>query len=352
MSARKLSEKQKNELREIAKSCHDVLIETEQRIDKYRDLETSPDTIHKTVKKAWKRLKWEPDEIHKLRNRISSNINLLNAFSLGITRNDVSQLKQYKEDEEREKILNWLSKLNYASEQVANINQRQAGSGEWLLKSSEFQKWVEMPQQTLFCYGIPGAGKTVLASIMIDEVHARFKHDTHVGFAYIYFDLTRQRDQTLQDVLSSLLRQLAQKQPSLAFKMQEMFLDEYKRGTKLLLDEILSGLCYAVGQFQKVYIIIDALDECRSSSGPRDRLLAKIFDLQAKYDLSFLVTSRPIPEIQELFKGKPFVEIRASTPDVQSYMKGRLMELPKFVARNAELQELIITEITKAIDGM
>jgi hypothetical protein len=39
----------------------------------------------------------------------------------------------------------------------------------WLLDSDEFQKWLKQSGQTMFCPGILGVGKTILASIVVDR---------------------------------------------------------------------------------------------------------------------------------------------------------------------------------------
>jgi hypothetical protein len=38
---------------------------------------------------------------------------------------------------------------------------KHGGVGQWLLSSNEFQGWLNQNKQTLFCPGIPGAGKTM-----------------------------------------------------------------------------------------------------------------------------------------------------------------------------------------------
>ena len=61
---------------------------------------------------------------------------------------------------EHRMILDWLTPIDYAPQQSDFISRRQAGTGEWLLGSEQFKTWVETEKQTLFCPGIPGAGKT------------------------------------------------------------------------------------------------------------------------------------------------------------------------------------------------
>lgn len=70
-------------------------------------------------------------------------------------------------------------------------------------------EWLDTKGQTLFCPGIPGAGKTILTSIVIEHLHQKFEN-TDVAICYIYCDFRRQNDQGLADLLASLLKQLAE----------------------------------------------------------------------------------------------------------------------------------------------
>jgi hypothetical protein len=76
--------------------------------------------------------------------------------------------------EERQSILDWLTTIDYAPQQNDFINQRQAGTGQWFLDSAEYQAWLKTDKRILFCPGIPGAGKTILTSIVIDDLDTRF----------------------------------------------------------------------------------------------------------------------------------------------------------------------------------
>jgi hypothetical protein len=92
---------------------------------------------------------------------------------------------------ERQAILDWLTPIDYAAQQHDFISRRQAGSGQWLLESEEFQAWLNTDNQTLFCPGIPGAGKIILISIVVEELTTRFSNDPTIGIAYIYCNFRR-----------------------------------------------------------------------------------------------------------------------------------------------------------------
>ena len=72
---------EKEELQDITASCQNVLEELEKTFEKYRELESKPESVGEKTSRAWKRLQWEPEDICDLRSRISSNVTLLNTFN-------------------------------------------------------------------------------------------------------------------------------------------------------------------------------------------------------------------------------------------------------------------------------
>ena len=104
--------------------------------------------------------------------------------------------------------------------------------------------------------------------------------------------------------------------------------------------------------YARVFIIVDALDECQATGGCRARFLSQIFDLQAKCEAHLFATSRFIPEIIETFDGKLSLEIRASSDDVCKYLDVRISEGESHILKRPDLRAEITTEIVKAVDGM
>lgn len=101
-------------------------------------------------------------------------------FALGI-KDQVSQVNktldeaiQVKREADEahlhEKILEWLTTIDFTDRQNRAYRARHRDTGEWFLGSTEFQNWIRAKGQTLFCPGKPGAGKTIMASIAIHHV--------------------------------------------------------------------------------------------------------------------------------------------------------------------------------------
>jgi hypothetical protein len=271
-------------------------------------------------------------------------------------RESLDQSNQLQENLERRQnhqiILDWLSAIDYAPQQNDFISRRQEGTGQWLLDSTEFQIWLDTDKQTLFCPGIPGAGKTILMSIVVNDLAMRFADDPTIGIAYIYFNFRRQEEQKAEELLANLLKQLAQCGSSLPDSMESLY-DKHKgKHTRPSINEISKAIQSLSAIYSRVFIIVDALDECQASNGCRARFLSEIFSLQEECGVNLLVTSRFIPDITERFKQAITLKIRASDEDVRRYIDGHMFRLPGFIVRSLELQEEVKTKIIESVQGM
>jgi Cdc6-like AAA superfamily ATPase len=226
-SDRDIDVDQKKDLDDIDRGCQNVLTELQRILDKNSELGSSNGGSGRKFARAWKRTKWDQEEINQLRNRLSSNISLLSAFNGRLTRDRVVKLVRYQEDQGRRAILDWLAPNGYASQQSDVLGRRHAGTGQWLLDSEEFMTWSSNRGQTLFCPGIPGAGKTVLTSVVVDELQAKFQDNSGIGIAYFYFDFRRREEQRPEKVLASILRQLLQKHASIPDNVKALY-DDHK----------------------------------------------------------------------------------------------------------------------------
>ncbi|KAF4633985.1 hypothetical protein G7Y89_g4134 [Cudoniella acicularis] len=256
------------------------------------------------------------------------------------------------QDQERDHTLNWLSVMDYIALQSDYLRCRQPGTGEWFLDSAVFNTWVETEKQSFLCLGIPGAGKTILASAVVENLHRRFQGDLSVGIAYLYCNFRRQNKQKAEDLLSSLLKQLAQSLPSLPDSLESLYNIHKVNRTRPSLYEISSTLQSVALMYSRVFIIVDALDECQVSDGCRANILSEIFSLKAKCNANIFTTSRIIPEIVNKFEGSVRSEIRAIEEDIGKYLDAHMSQLPRFTLSEPKLQEEIKSGILKAVEGM
>lgn len=264
----------------------------------------------------------------------------------------VSKITAAVDSEQKATILSWLTLIDYGPQQSDLIKKRQRGTGEWLLGSSEFQAWLGQSNQVLFCPGIPGAGKTVITSIVVEHLQQEFRAATDVGIAYVYRDFRRQQEQEPENLLASLLKQLIQGHASTPECVAKLYKSCEKTRLRPAIDEILESLRQVVAEYSRVFILIDAVDECQVFNRNRDTFLSEILQLRAQTGANILATSRPIPDIVGIFEGNPTLEIRAHDEDVLKYLDGQMSGLPSFVTQSIELQKEIKAAVLKAVDGM
>jgi hypothetical protein len=161
---------------------------------------------------------------------------------------------------ERHDILDWLTPVDYGTQQSDYLSRHQAGTGQWLLGHSDFQAWIQTKGSTIFC---PGAGKTIITSAVIDTLRSLFAKDEDVALAYVYCDFRRYHEQKAEDLLSSLLKQLSQGRSSLPDPVRSLY-DEHRRNrTRPSVSDISTNLQSVAAMYSRVFIVIDALDECQ-----------------------------------------------------------------------------------------
>ncbi|KAF8149741.1 hypothetical protein K438DRAFT_444234 [Mycena galopus ATCC 62051] len=81
---------------------------------------------------------------------------------INLQQQTITNMDEHMNFVERAKIIDWLSPLNCFLRHADISSVRQQGTGGWLLSDCRFREWLSDQGGTLWCHGIPGAGKTVL----------------------------------------------------------------------------------------------------------------------------------------------------------------------------------------------
>ena len=177
-----------------------------------------------------------------------------------------------------------------------------------------------------------------------------------MAVVYIYCNYNEQRQQTASDLMGSILRQISSKLllSSLALPNEVVIFHNthVSAQTRPSLHEHTNTLRKVAKLFSRIFITIDALDECAESY----ELLTTLRSLlSGTRSLSFLVTSRHMKNIDDLFENAPQLEISAKETDVRKYLNGQIKRKPRLmghVRRNPSLESEIIETIAQKAQGM
>ncbi|PGH23163.1 hypothetical protein AJ80_02799 [Polytolypa hystricis UAMH7299] len=139
---------------------------------------------------------------------------------------------------------------------------RMIGSCEWIVKMPEFESWLHDRDSTskiLWCTGLAGTGKSVLATFIIHHLK-----EQNLDCTYFFF---RFGDQVKRSV-SACLRSLAYQVASVLPEFRRRLLNEpnvQNLDARRFWQKIFVGILFKINCERPLFVVIDALDECDES---------------------------------------------------------------------------------------
>ncbi|KAL8888658.1 MAG: hypothetical protein Q9192_006142, partial [Flavoplaca navasiana] len=233
--------------------------------------------------------------------------------------------------------------------QQDNFARREDGTGQWFIESGVFQDWLSGTNRTLCCTGIPGAGKSILASVVIDFLRGRYTEQKSVGVAAIYCNFKERESQTPENLLAGCSTQFVRQ--TLPESLVEFHRIHSAQKTRPTWKEMIQIFEDIVTKLNTAYLIVDALDEC--SEDVRDLLLSFFEILPSNTRL--MVTTRHVDEITYGFRTSPMIEIRASVRDLEKYVGSRVRSnrrLSGYVRSSGTLKQDICNRVASKAEGM
>ncbi|KAJ8123413.1 hypothetical protein ONZ43_g637 [Nemania bipapillata] len=262
----------------------------------------------RNFKGTLKKLKWPFDkpEVQRILERLRS---LTDSISLALSRanlqvgvdtnRDVKFLRHAVESAELESALKWISTLDFRVLQKTAQRRPLSGTGSWFLDNPQVRGWSNGRTRALWCHGIPGAGKTVLATALFQTLQEKHAHENvAVLIAYCSFDDAITHSSS--NIVSSFLRQLIEKRGQMSQVIRELYIEHTKGGepSRPSQERLVTAMSRELESFEKTFIIIDGLDELWENK-QKVELLQTIESLHPLPQL--LVTSRPVETIAKWF---------------------------------------------------
>jgi Cdc6-like AAA superfamily ATPase len=221
------------------------------------------------------------------------------------------------------------------------------------VNSERFNRWLNSPS-ILLLSGIPGCGKTVLCSAAIERVRSQVIGNPGVGLAYFYFDFQEDQKQNVEGLLLSIIVQLVYQQEKLPVQFRSLCDDVKERRGKLCGEKLLKALYATIEQFRRVYLILDALDECGERQGVMS-LIAHLVRSHAGF--SILVTARDTTEVSRSALGQASMNVICMSlddvnMDIRTYVVNSLSRGPKLRELPSHVKAEIEAALTSGSHGM
>ena len=257
-------------------------------------------------------------------------------------------------DKQRQEVLNSFGSIDPRQSHEMNQKLRHPNTGLWLTESFEFRTWLHTPDECLWLYGIPGAGKTVLASLLIDAILSMGVPNTVV--AYFYCDYNVPESQKASAILGYLVQQIA-KQDEESFSKTQAFYETHNYGRRHPIDydpqELRHLIVTMAMSFEHIRIAVDGLDECGSHTAQVTELLSTLHSDQAA--IQRLLVSRDEYDIRQHLEGYPAISIAARSSDLKLYVGAELenrIRNKKLNIRALDLKETVRNTLVDGAEGM
>ncbi|OAG39602.1 hypothetical protein AYO21_06246 [Fonsecaea monophora] len=364
-----LADSIKDDLRNAMTNCETVLLDLNTVIDAHTELDSATIVPRRGPQRIWKRLRWDPKEASQLRSRLSSSIQLLVAVrqSLDSTlqreiAQDLARLTINHDKERVQRVADWLAPGTYSAHQHDYFTKVQAGTGQWVFTDPIYCRWLnDAGPSTLLLPGIPGAGKTFIASIIINSLQARVSQHDNSGLVFFYNSFRRTATQSCHHIVSSMVRQLYLQKPTKNNAVDSVYEEQHKHMAPAApsLEEMCAIFEKLLSGFSLVTFVMDALDECKGPEGSDERpwkyILSFIFGLQEKLKsqvaIKVLATSRPDPEINGVFPKDGRLTIHARNDDLGKFCDSLIPKI-RCIAQKTDLHPKIKDAICDSAGGM
>ena len=276
-----------------------------------------------------------------------------------MTREHQMQVQKMQDEECMEKMLAILSNGSYEHRQRTLRAVRHEGTCDWFIRNHKYQNWKKAQYSTkLVVTGIPGCGKSVLFSHVIDDLlYCRPIGRESPALIYYFFDFADQQSLRLDQFLGSMMRQLLLSR-SMPPQLVASLLEVSRNGLKMPdIDLLRQFLLSTIETLPETFLVVDGVDECERMTV--EYLLRLISDINAVQEphVKILVSCRTEEGlVQNLGShGNVMLSQQILTEDLKSYIRHEVAEKLESKAlrmENAVLAEEIVRELTTRSQGM
>ncbi|KAJ2911930.1 hypothetical protein MD484_g8488, partial [Candolleomyces efflorescens] len=221
------------------------------------------------------------------------------------------------------RVADWLTTTTFRSIHADALEKRTPGTGLWFTDSNEYRIWTRNNVKVLWGTGMPGAGKTILSGFIVDHLQKEFSSDKRVPVVFAYCRYTEEYPTT--QFFAAWIRHLLEYEPTTLRFISETFAIHQRQATSpsvAELQDLFSSMC---GAFERVYIVLDGLDEAQEEV--KIQLLEGINAFPS--NTRTLIMSRPLKSFECLVPGVILIDIEARNEDIELFVEKKIAQMPR-----------------------
>ena len=256
-----------------------------------------------------------------------------------------------RQHEMAQDVFRWLSEAEDQQEEHLHriSDNRQPETCDWILKDPQMRPWIEddCGDAILWMNGIPGAGKSFLCSLVIENLQSQ----QHLSTLYFFCSHQSSSENKCAVMLRTLAIQLLQQNSDMAPLVHQAYLQKGSNRSSPAMKNLLIKL---LPSSKAARIVIDGMDEI--SHAAQQELIKNLIEIQKSVDpcCKLLVSSRDEPQIQKSLATKNHLNLGGKTVEsISLYIKDRIKGLQEFSpAINATLVSFAEQQLQNKAKGM
>ncbi|KAI5838978.1 hypothetical protein DFP73DRAFT_519351, partial [Morchella snyderi] len=262
----------------------------------------------------------------------------------------------FRKEMKRQQLLKKLSNIDHRSRHRKLRKTRHENTGTWILKAKQYLEWTSKTDSCcLWCYGIPGSGKTTLRTSVVDKLDTSSPGAPIV--VYFYCDYANADSLDVSRIVENFILQLLSTKSEIPEELGSILPDAYKEIRKPDFDELLDILSSTIKLFDNIYIILDGIDECTGSS--RTGLLKVVHSIMTPGPtvVKLLLSSRKDVDLEKAFNTYLCLQISGNdiSADIETFVDSIVSEKiasGALTVGNPELVQDISRALANGAQGM
>ncbi|GAW14444.1 hypothetical protein ANO14919_038470 [Xylariales sp. No.14919] len=260
-------------------------------------------------------------------------------------------------------IINKLDPPDFEGDQVSAMNICHSGSGRWIFENPVFSKWAQsksIPDTVLFIHGMPGAGKTLIASTIINKLRAD-AGPCHRTCLFFYFKHSSDTKRSMASMLRALLTQLMHQDNTLIPEFHEKC-SAFSNAEARQLHNLKTWTVELLRSQNACAIVLDGLDECYKHGNSDSKKILEWFLSSVMPDcqkegatIRLLVLGQRDGDLDPFLMDFPSIQLdreSSHSNDLRLFTQKRASEIGQRFGLDLEEQQGIVRRVTDTAKGM